>query len=299
MANAYELLMTEPSAYEVSYAINPWMRPQHWAREPQKHQASLAWRQLYHGLKKAGARVYLMNGVGGLPDLVFPANAAIVLDGRALLSRFAFPQRQREESIFRDYFDLLLKRNVIAAVGSLPEGLYQEGAGDCLWDGHRECFWSAYGQRSLKAASNEIARFFQCEVRALELIDPYFYHLDVAMAILERGEVVYYPGAFSAASRKTIRQWVPASSRIEIGRPDAARFNLNIINLGEVIFTTATSDSLRGELSARGYRLCELDLSPFILAGGAAACLTLRLDYRRAGSGSACGGRRSNDIGRR
>ena len=290
--------MTEPSSYEVSYAINPWMRPRQWARagERQKQLAFQGWRRLYHGLKKAGARIYLMNSVGGMPDLVFPANAAIVLDRRALLSRFAFPQRRREESVFRSYFDSLLKRNIIAAVGTLPEGLYQEGAGDCLWDRYRNCFWCGYGQRSLKQASNEVARFFQCEVRTLELTDPHFYHLDVAMAILERGEVVYYPGAFSAASQKTIRQWVPPGLRIEVSRADAARFNLNIISLRGVIFTTAVGDSLRAELVARGYRLCELDLSPFILAGGAAACLTLRLDYRRAGS--ARNGRRSGDVGR-
>ena len=38
--------------------------------------------------------------------------------------------------------------------------------------------------------------------------------------------------------------------------------------------------SLRRALEARGYRVAEVDLSPFILSGGAAFCLTLRLDHQ-------------------
>ena len=36
--------------------------------------------------------------------------------------------------------------------------------------------------------------------------------------------------------------------------------------------------SLRAKLNERGYRLTEIDLGPFILSGGAAYCMTLRLD---------------------
>jgi N-dimethylarginine dimethylaminohydrolase len=36
--------------------------------------------------------------------------------------------------------------------------------------------------------------------------------------------------------------------------------------------------ALRGTLEARGYHVVGVDLAPFILAGGAAFCMTLRLD---------------------
>ena len=43
----------------------------------------------------------------GLPDLVFTANAAVVLDGKALLARFRHPERQGEESIVERAFHRL------------------------------------------------------------------------------------------------------------------------------------------------------------------------------------------------
>ena len=45
-----------------------------------------------------------------------------------------------------------------------------------------------------------------------------------------------------------------------------------------------TSARLRAVLAERGYRCVELDLSPFILSGGAAFCMTLRLDRASAGA---------------
>ena len=73
----------------------------------------------------------------GLPDLVFPANAAIVLDGRALVARFRHPERQGEEAVFRAAFQDLKARGLLADVIELPDGVLQEGAGDCIWDADR------------------------------------------------------------------------------------------------------------------------------------------------------------------
>jgi len=44
----------------------------------------------------------------------------------------------------------------------------------------------------------------------------------------------------------------------------------------------SASARLRAVLAERGYRCVELDLSPFILSGGAAFCMTLRLDLTSA-----------------
>lgn len=47
---------------------------------------------LHRVSRQAGARIDLVDPQAGLPDLVFTANAAVVLDGKALLARF----RQRQ-----------------------------------------------------------------------------------------------------------------------------------------------------------------------------------------------------------
>lgn len=282
MDSVCELVMTDPSHYEVSYVINPWMQPQRWSmtRDSLRRESILRWKQLYNQLIKIGARVHLLDGVKDLPDLVFPANAAIVLDRKALLARFAHPQRQREEKVFQMYFTQLGEQGVVSQVEQLPAGMFQEGAGDCLWDSQRQLFWSGYGQRSLREASGKIADFFHCEVQPLELVDPRFYHLDVALAVLEGGEVLYYPNAFSRQSQDIIRHLVKPEWRIEVGKSEAIHFNVNVISALGVIFMTRASSLLRGQLTERGYGVRELNLSPFLLAGGAAACLTLRLDHR-------------------
>src|SRR5689334_19607320 len=96
-------LMTDPSCFEVCYRINPWMRPTAWTVDSLAA-AKLASTQLRAALTSAGAKVETIGAVRGLPDLVFPANGAVVLDGKVLLARFRHPERQGEEAIFRSVF---------------------------------------------------------------------------------------------------------------------------------------------------------------------------------------------------
>ena len=51
-----------------------------------------------------GHEVLDIEPVDGLPDLVFTANAGIVVDGRALVSRFRHAERTGEEDVFADWF---------------------------------------------------------------------------------------------------------------------------------------------------------------------------------------------------
>lgn len=277
-------LMTNPALFEVAYVINPWMQPEQWrSQAPIMHRRSLqAWQALHDGLLAAGAAVRVLEPGTGLPDMVFPANAAVVLDGRVLLSRFARDERRGEEPLFRTYFEQLREAGLVTDIATLPEGLAQEGAGDCLWDERRGLFWAGFGQRSRREASTHIADYFGVEAQPLELVDPRFYHLDVAMAVLERGEVLYYPSAFSAASQSLIRARVPRDLLIAADENEAIAFNLNIVSVNGQLLMTPPSDRLRAVLGERGYHLTEIDLAPFMLAGGAAVCLTLRLDRSSA-----------------
>src|ERR1700754_1501980 len=152
-------LMTDPDCFDVSYRINPWMDPKAWtaAHAREARDASAALRA---GLEAAGARVETIGAVRGLPDLVFPANAAVVLDGRVLLARFRHPERQGEEPVFRAVFQRLKARGLVAELVDLPEGLFHEGAGDAIWDAGRRLFWCGYGPRSSKASVPVIRKTF-------------------------------------------------------------------------------------------------------------------------------------------
>src|SRR5215468_3076408 len=191
-------LMCRPEHFAVSYTINPWMNPKRWARDAGAHAAAeREWAALHRKLVELGAAIELVPPAPGLPDLVFTANAAVVLDRQALLARFRHPQRQREEEHFEAAFRSLQARGLIDAVRKLPDGLVLEGAGDCVWDARRNLFWMGYGPRSDAAARHAVADTFGVDVVPLALADPRFYHLDTALCPLPRGEVVYLPQAFT------------------------------------------------------------------------------------------------------
>jgi N-dimethylarginine dimethylaminohydrolase len=274
-------LMTDASAFEVSYRINPWMDPGAWtaACAAQAKAASLDLRCALQGL---GAHVETIGAVHGLPDLVFPANAAVVLDGKALLARFRHPERQGEETVFRAVFARLKARGLISDIVDLPEGVLQEGAGDAIWDAARGHFWAGFGPRSNRASLGVIRRTFDQQVVGLELASERFYHLDTCFCPLSGGQVLYHPDAFRPEALAAIRERVAPDDRIEADASEAAAFCVNAVNLGETLVMAKAPTSLRAKLAAHGYRLFEVDLAPFIRSGGAAYCMTLRLDRTSA-----------------
>jgi N-dimethylarginine dimethylaminohydrolase len=260
MARKPLLLMTDAGHYEVSYVINPWMTPDAWSKDSASwwRAALAASDDLKAALEAAGAEVQRIGGAPGLPDMVFPANAAIVLDRRALA------------------------REVLDELGRFPKGVFQEGAGDCIWDATRQHFWAGYDQRSVRAAVPAIEDFFDARAVPLELVSPRFYHLDVCFLPLCGGEVVYYPKAFSPDAQAAIRERVAKDKLIEAGDEDAAGFCVNAVNIGREIVMATPTERLRDILCERGYRLHGVDLAPFIMSGGGAYCMTLRLDRMRA-----------------
>jgi N-dimethylarginine dimethylaminohydrolase len=150
LAPKARFLMCRPEHFGVTYAINPWMDPLSWAREDRSLVAAARqeWSALYRALQNRGAVVELVPPAPGLPDLVFTANAAVVLDRKALLGRFRFPERQGESVHFEAAFRGLQARGFIDTVEKLPGDLVLEGAGDCVWDETRNIFWMGYGPRS-------------------------------------------------------------------------------------------------------------------------------------------------------
>ena len=277
---AAHFLMCAPEHFAVSYAINPWMDPAEWARAGATHatQAQQQWRALYRKLAERGAAIELVRPAAGVPDLVFTANAAVVLDRKALLARFRHPQRRCEEPHFEAAFERLKARGVIDGVRRLPEGVVLEGAGDCVWDQTRNLFWLGYGQRSDALARRAVVDTFGCQVVPLQLADPNFYHMDTALCPLPRGEVMYFPFAFTAHGLATIRGLVPADKRIEIGREDAMTLAANAVAIGDTLVLAGASARLRECLAERGYQVAVTPLGAFLRSGGAAFCLTLRLD---------------------
>lgn len=281
------ILMCAPDYFAVDYAINPWMDPADWRRQGVILEATAhrQWTALRDTLARLGAEIELVPPVKGLPDLVFTANAAVVMDRTVLLARFRHPERQGEEAHYARAFEALKARGLVDRIVALPDDIVHEGAGDCVWDRSRRLFWMGYGPRSDAAAAEVIAETFGVETVALELPDPRFYHMDTTLCPLTRGELMYFPGGFTRRGLAEIRDRVPPELRIELGTEDAVQLAANAVCLGDDVVASAMSPDLKGRLAERGYRVHTTPLDAFRRSGGSAFCLTLRLDHMTAGAG--------------
>jgi N-dimethylarginine dimethylaminohydrolase len=216
--------------------------------------------------------------VKGLPDMVFTANAAVVLDRKVMLARFLYPERQGEEAHNRAFFEGLRAQGLVDAIAEPPAGLFFEGAGDAIWDAHRRLLWTGYGQRSSQAMDAELENFYGVRTVALRLVDPRFYHLDTCFCALSGGEILWYPPAFSDDSAAAIRRTAGESALIEATDDDALHLGVNSVCLGRDVVMCHASAATRAALEARGYVVHVVPLDSFNRSGGAAYCLTLRLD---------------------
>lgn len=281
---APRLALCPPDHFAVVYSINPWMDPGRWGQgaDALKVQARAEWQGFKNALVAAGAEIDLVKPERGLPDMVFTANAAVVLDRKALVARFRWPERQGEEAHFLAYFRGLVARGLLDHAEMLPRGMTQEGAGDCIWDASRGLFWAGHGPRSSLSAAAHTAEFFGVPVVPLELVSQRFYHMDVCLCPLPGGEILCHSAALSAASYGRLREEAGPDKLIDVGPEDAAGFAANAVALGNKVIMSACGDDLRARLAERGYEAVVVPLEAFRMAGGAAFCLTLRLNHMSA-----------------
>jgi N-dimethylarginine dimethylaminohydrolase len=245
------LLMCPPDFYGIEYEINPWMdlrRP----ADPERARAQ--WRSLHGTLTQTlGARVELLTPVKGLPDLVFTANAGLVVPGRFIASRFLHPERQKEQPTYEAWF-----RARGYAIETLPEDTCFEGEGDALWLG--DTLFAGYRIRSDIRSHQAIAAMLGCEVLSLELVDR---------------RALYYPPAFDDYGRRVIREFVPEP--IAVGDADALWFACNAVVVGRDVVVQSGCDALEKILHEHGFTPYPVNLSEFHKAGGSAKCLVLWL----------------------
>jgi lysine-ketoglutarate reductase/saccharopine dehydrogenase-like protein (TIGR00300 family) len=268
MSSSLNYLMCAPDHYDVDYVINPWMEGN--VHKSSRDRAVEQWQKLY-GVLKDLVNVELVTPEKGWPDMVFTANAGLVLGDRAVLSRFLHKERQGEEPYFKAWFE-----SKGFTVYELPKDLPFEGAGDALFDRSGGWLWAGYGFRSELDAHPYLAKWLDVEVLSLRLIDNRFYHLDTCFCPLTGGYLLYYPPAFDSYSNRLIEMRVPADKRIAIEEADAVNFACNAVNVDRNVVMNKISDRLRQRITTAGFNVIETPLTEFLKAGGAAKCLTLR-----------------------
>ncbi len=263
------LLVCSPDYFRIEYEINPWMRR---TNAVDGERAYRQWHELMAVLEQdAGATLERMTPVPGLPDLVFTANAGVVLGKRAVPSRFRHPERQREEPYFEAWF-----REHDYEVITLEKGLYFEGAGDLL--GFPDGWFGGYRQRSDIRCYSRLSEIFGREIIPVELVDSRFYHLDTCFCPLSGGELLYYPPAFDRYGQAVIAERVAPERRLVVPDAEALKFACNAVCVGKHVVLPAGCPETIALLRDRGYEPHPVPLDEFMKSGGAAKCLTLALD---------------------
>ena len=246
VARPRRFLVCEPRFFAVRYAINPWMRPD---RPVDVSLARRQWLSLVDAYRRHGHTVETVEPLPALPDMVFAANAAVVVDGRVFGSRFHAPERRPESVPYAAWFK--------AHGFVVPAGRYD---------------LAGTGFRTTPGAHREAQEFFGVPVIGLTLVDPYFYHLDTALFVLDEENVAYYPEAFSPGSREVLERLYPDA--VLATREDAMAFGLNSVSDGRHVFISPGATALADRLAGRGYVPVPVDLSEFHKAGGGIKCCT-------------------------
>jgi len=266
------ILMCPPDFYGIEYEINPWMHTERQADQPT---AAAQWNDLRQILSGHGAVIELLEPVAGLPDLVFTANAAFIYRERAICSRFRHQQRQGEEE-----HDAAWLTAHGFTVETLPNDHFFEGAGDALFCG--DTLFAGYRMRSQAVSHQLVAERIGRRVIPLELVDPYYYHLDTCFCPLAKDVAAYYPGAFDDYGKQALREHIP--TLIEVDKDEARSFACNAVVIGSTVTTNTGCPFFHEQLRAIGFTPTATPLGEFVKAGGSAKCLTLRLDGEDAAS---------------
>jgi N-dimethylarginine dimethylaminohydrolase len=262
-ATARRYLMCRPTYFAVTYRINPWMDPS----APYDNALAVSqWKNLRQALLDLGHTVELIEPLPGLPDMVFAANGATVVDGKVLAVQFRDPERADEAPAYKAWF-------ASAGFAVFESKHTNEGEGDILLAG--DFLLAGTGFRTVHSAHQQVQEVLGRPVITLQLVDPAYYHLDTALCVLDDHNVAYLPSAFSPGSQAVLRRLFPDAV---IATPaDAAVLGLNAVSDGRTVVLPVQATELIATLRERGYQTIGVDVSELRKAGGGPKCCTLEV----------------------
>jgi N-dimethylarginine dimethylaminohydrolase len=261
--------MCSPEHFAVEYAINPWMDV---TTPVDAELAVKQWDRLRETLVGLGHEVHLLTAEPGLPDMVYAANGAFVVDGSVYGARFKHEQRAAEAAAHRAFYESGDWRFIAPSETN-------EGEGDFAYvpEAHGGLILAGHGFRTEITAHAEAQEALGRPVVSLRLVDPRFYHLDVALAALDDANVVYFPGAFSAASQRVLAQLFPDA--VIADDEDAMAFGLNLVSDGANVVLNSEATRLAGKLKAAGYTPVPVELAELKKGGGSVKCCIAELRH--------------------
>jgi N-dimethylarginine dimethylaminohydrolase len=254
------VLVCRPTHFTVDYVINPHMRP-HTVRVPKaKHE----WDDLVSTLSSLKIKVDVIEQEVDVPDMVFATDQGIVRDGSILLANFRYSQRQKERIYYRKWF-----RENGFRLRALSNIFPFEG-GDTLFFG--DMLFVGIGFRASVSSCEELAQKLSIDVIPFRLVDPYFYHLDMAFLPIDATTAFYYPAAFSSNSQNLLKRLVPNLHELSEAEANAYAAN-SFVSGKDIVIAAGIPARFSNNLKKLGLTVHEVDISEFKKAGGGIHCL--------------------------
>lgn len=276
------VLLADPAAFDVAYAINAHMREADGAlKRVDRARAREQWEALRETVQGLGLAIDVVPALEGHPDLVFCANQVLPVPrevtphgaGAIVPSHMASEERAAEVPHVVEF---------LRARGHRIEPLRTtracfEGMGDGLWHPGRRLLWAGLGPRSSAAAWRELALRYRLPVATLELEDPDFYHLDTCLALLAEDACLWFPAAFTREGQKLVAALFPR--RVEADERESRQlFACNAwCPDGERVLLQRGADKTRKRLASAGFEPIEVETGEFLKAGGSVFCMKLAL----------------------
>jgi N-dimethylarginine dimethylaminohydrolase len=272
------VVLTTPTYFDVAYVINPHMTDH--VGTVDHDEAERQWDALRATYGSLGIEPVIVEGVDGLPDMVFCANQTLPFyqpadDTRGVvLSRMHAPERQAEVPHFARFFERQ-GYDVRRLPGSLDTDF--EGMGDGIWHPGHYLLWGGYGFRTGLPAYEALSGMLNVPVITLRLDDPDFYHLDTCFCVLDARSVLIYPDVFDASSRALIDHFF----EVVIEAPEDEARQLFACNAhcpdGEHVLIQEGCTTTTARLREAGFTPVALDTSEFLKSGGSVFCMKLMI----------------------
>ena len=232
-----------------------------------QNRAETAYQELKSLYQKLGARIFELEPQTDLPDLIYTANCGEVCGDVFIKANFKFPERRRETIVAEEYFT----KNFDYKPFSLPKDVFFEGQGDLLHTSKN--YFLGWGKRTMPAAKNYLQQVLDKPIIDLELVDPYYYHLDTCFAPLSDTAVVINPSSFTAAGLAVIHDYFPEV--IEPTAADHAVLACNLVKIDDhIIIAKGISNHLRAQFEQKNFIIHEIDTAEFRKGGGSIKCLS-------------------------
>lgn len=258
------LLLCPPTYYDIEYEINPWMH----LENKVDHTAA---QKEYEALKAAylslPVEVYEIPAEPGLPDMIYSANFGQVCGDKFISSNFKHPERRREAEFAAAWF----KKQFGFSTYRLPDGIFFEGQGDLLNTPRN--YFLGWGKRTSPDAIKFLAQVLDKPIIDFELVDPYYYHLDMSLAPLSDELAVVKPESFTAAGLEKIYNHF--SKVIVPSALDQKIMACNMVRAGDtIVIAEGISDKLKNDFAGCGLAVREIPMNEYRKGGGSVKCST-------------------------